>query len=183
MLAMRDPNLLHRLIICNVPHPACFLREVKRPVQFLKSWYMLLFQIPGLPEKLLRARNANAIAAMFRRMSRDRARFPDEVLEVYRKNALRPGGLTAMLNWYRALLRDWRQLAATEFPVIDVPTLFIWGTADAALSLRTTRGTDRYVSNLTFRTLPGVSHWVQQEAPEAFNAILEAWLTGPTRQV
>jgi pimeloyl-ACP methyl ester carboxylesterase len=28
------------------------------------------------------------------------------------------------------------------------------------------------------RRLPGVSHWVQQEAPEAVNAILGDWLDG-----
>ena len=32
--------------------------------------------------------------------------------------------------------------------------------------------------DLTVRYLPRVSHWVQQEAPEAVNAMLEAWLTG-----
>jgi pimeloyl-ACP methyl ester carboxylesterase len=137
---------------------------------------MLLFQLPWLPEKLLGSRNARGIAEMFRRTARDRSRFPDEVIDVYRKNAMRPGGLTAMLNWYRALLRDWQQLAAARFPVIDIPTLLIWGSADDALSIGTARGTDQYVFDLTFRVLPGVSHWVQQEAPDAFNAILEAWL-------
>ena len=47
----------------------------------------------------------------------------------------------------------------------------------------------RFVPNLTLRYLPGVSHWVQQEAPETVNAMLEAWLadrpvplgTTPTR--
>jgi len=37
---------------------------------------------------------------------------------------------------------------------------------------------EQYVSDLTFRVLPGVSHWIQQEAPEEVNAMLEAWLTG-----
>jgi epoxide hydrolase 4 len=177
LFAMRYPALIDRLVICNAPHPACFRREVRRPEQFLRSWYILFVQLPLLPEKLLGARNAQGIVEIFRRTTRDRSRFPEDVLDVYRRNALRPGGLTAMLNWYRALLRDTRQLAMTDFPVIETPTLFVWGTADDALSLRTTQGTHQYVSNLTFRLLPGVSHWVQQEAPEAFNAILEAWLT------
>src|SRR5690242_18149310 len=41
-----------------------------------------------------------------------------------------------------------------------------------------TLGDEQYVSDLTFRVLPGVSHWIQQEAPEEVNAMLEAWLTG-----
>ena len=90
-----------------------------------------------------------------------------------------------MLNWYRALFRNRRspqgreaRPASDRFPVIHTPTLFLWGDADIALDFRTTHGTEAYVSDLTFRVLSGVSHWVQQEAPEAVNTMLEAWLTG-----
>jgi pimeloyl-ACP methyl ester carboxylesterase len=37
-------------------------------------------------------------------------------------------------------------------------------------------GTEAYVGDLTIRRLPNVSHWVQQEAPEAVNVILSEWL-------
>lgn len=177
-LASREPSLLHRLIVCNMPHPACFLREVRRPVQFLKSWYVLFFQIPVLPEALLGAHGAAAVGQMIRRSSQDPARFPDDVLAMYRQNASRPGGLRSMLNWYRALLRGggMLSLARETWPAIETPTLLIWGDADSALSTRNLRGTDRYVSDLTVRRLPGVSHWVQQEAPETVNEIIAAWL-------
>ncbi len=179
LLAMRHPGLVHRLVICNMPHPACFAREVKHAPQLWMSWYVLLFQLPWLPEQLLGARGAAAVGDMFLRSTRDRARFPDKVLAVYRWNASRPGRLTAMLHWYRALLRGggWRSLPRDgQWPVIDAPTLLLWGDADAALSVRTTNGTARYVSNFTLQILPGVSHWIQQEAPEAVNAAITAWL-------
>lgn len=180
LLAMDQPALISRLIVLNLPHPACFLRELKRRVQFLKSWYVLLFQIPWLPELLLGAFRARAVAEMIRRTSCKPRRFSEEALEVYRQNASRPGRLTAMLNWYRA---SWRAgglntLFRQHYPKIETPTLLLWGDADAALSIRTTRGTDQYVSNLTFRVLHGVSHWVQQEAHEAVNAMMGAWLEG-----
>ena len=54
----------------------------------------------------------------------------------------------------------------------------VWGEEDVALTKETTFGTEDYVRDLTIRYLPGVSHWVQQEAPERVNALLEAWLTG-----
>jgi pimeloyl-ACP methyl ester carboxylesterase len=60
--------------------------------------------------------------------------------------------------------------------VIETPTLMIWGEEDSALGVETTYGTGEYVRDLTIRYLPGVSHWVQQEAPETVNAMLEAWL-------
>ncbi len=46
------------------------------------------------------------------------------------------------------------------------------------MSKETTNGTDQFVSDLTMRFLPGVSHWVQQEAPETVNAMVLAWLDG-----
>ncbi len=62
--------------------------------------------------------------------------------------------------------------------MIQTPTLLIWGLEDVALSKETTDGTDEYVTDLTMRFLPDVSHWVQQEAPETVSAMLLAWLDG-----
>jgi pimeloyl-ACP methyl ester carboxylesterase len=179
-LAIERPELLDGLIVCNLPHPACFARELRRPPQMFMSWYMMLFQLPRLPEWLLTRSRAAAIAQMFLRSSKDRSQFPREVTEVYRANALRPGGMTAMLNWYRALPREGglKDIVAKHGTQVHVPTLLLWGDADVALSIRTTEGTGQYVPDLTVRVLPGVSHWVQQEAPEVVNRMIEAWLTG-----
>ncbi len=66
------------------------------------------------------------------------------------------------------------------FPVIEVPTLLLWGEQDVALTKETTFGTDAFVESLTLRYLPDASHWVQQDQPEVVNAMLEAWLSdGP----
>jgi pimeloyl-ACP methyl ester carboxylesterase len=54
----------------------------------------------------------------------------------------------------------------------------IWGEKDIALGKHLTYGTEKLVKNLTIRYLPDVSHWVQQEAPETVNAMMEAWLSG-----
>jgi epoxide hydrolase 4 len=84
-----------------------------------------------------------------------------------------------MVNYYRALLRFRRDLPRGTEPgagKVEVPTLIIWGEQDSALGLETLDGTERYVADLTIERLPGVSHWVQQEAPERVNAILDRWL-------
>jgi pimeloyl-ACP methyl ester carboxylesterase len=177
---VEQPRLIDKLVVMNLPHPACFARELRRPPQLLRSWYMFFFQLPWLPELMLGRRKARATSGIIRGSSRNPARFTDADLEVYRANAARPGGLTAMINWYRALFRGGgiSRFRGGNIPVIDIPTLFLWGDADTALSFRTTEGTEKYVSRLTFRVFPGVSHWIQQEAPEAVNAMLEAWLTG-----
>jgi pimeloyl-ACP methyl ester carboxylesterase len=169
---------IERFIVCNLPHPAIFFKQVFRIPQVLRSWYVFLFQFPHLPEWLFSLNDAQAIGDAFRDMAVDRSRFPAEVLAVYRRQALQPGALTAMINYYRALYRYWPtkaflQLAETP---IEIPTLMIWGERDSALGKELTIGTEKYVRDFTLRYLPDVSHWVQQEAPESVNAMIEAWL-------
>ena len=167
---------LERLVVMNLPHPLCFAEALRHAPQRRRSWYIAFFQLPWLPEWFLGRNGAAAIRQAFRGMAIDKARFPDAVLDVYAAAAQRPGALTAMVNWYRAALRHRAAMAVPNSGRVDVPTLVIWGEADTALGLETLDGTERYVPDLTLRRLTGVSHWVQQEAPEAVNAILNEWL-------
>lgn len=178
MFAIRRVRPLQRLVILNVPHPACMRRELRGVRQLLKSWYIFFFQIPWLPEKLLCAREAKAVGDAFEKMAVDPTRFPTEVTDVYRAAALRPRAMTSMINYYRAAFRGARRAASEELAVIETPTLMVWGLEDTALSKATTDGTGDHVADLTLRFLPGVSHWVQQEAPETVTAMLLAWLSG-----
>jgi len=178
--AMRRPEMLDRLVIMNVPHPVPFQKALRTWKQLRRSWYASFFQLPRLPEAAMRAGNYRAIREAFVSSAIDKSRFPDEVVRVYRDAAAQPGALTAMLNYYRAIVRGGggERQRVLGFPVIDVPTLMLWGVEDVALTIETTHGTEEYVSDLTLRYLPGVSHWVQQEAPETVNAMLSAWLRG-----
>jgi pimeloyl-ACP methyl ester carboxylesterase len=169
---------IERLVVMNTPHPACFREGLRTLRQLRRSWYFFFLQIPGLPEWLLSLRDHALIAYMFRSMAIDKSRFPDEVLREYRQNAAEPGALKAMVDYYRAMLRTPRALTQRAMPVIEVPVLMLWGERDSALGKELTYGTGRHVRDLTLRYLPRVSHWVQQEAPEQVNAMLEAWLTG-----
>jgi len=178
MFAIRQVRPIDRLVIMNVPHPACMGRELRKFRQLMKSWYIFFFQIPWLPEAVLRARGARAVGDAFTNMAVDKTRFPAEVTDVFREAALRPGAMRSMINYYRAAFRGGRKTASEELPPIQTPTLMIWGLEDSALSKETTDGTEEHVEDLTMRFLPGVSHWVQQEAPEIVNAMLLAWLDG-----
>ncbi len=173
--AMNRARPLERLVIMNVPHPACFARELKTWKQMRKSWYMGFFQLPWLPEAMLTANGARAVKQAFRGSAIDKSRFPDRDLDVYARAALEPGAMTAMLNWYRAAARS-RASGPRDYPVIETPTLIVWGEEDVAIDIATLDGTEAYVRDLTIERLPNVSHWVQQEAPEKVNAILREWL-------
>ena len=178
MFAIRRVRPLERLVIMNVPHPACLRREMRSLRQLRKSWYVFFFQIPRLPEWMLTRKDARAIGEAFTRSAVDASRFPAAVVDEYRRAAVRPGAMRAMVNYYRAAFRGGRAGRNEPLPRIDTPTLMIWGEDDVALSKETTDGTDEHVADLTLRFLPGVSHWVQQEAPEIVNAMLGAWLDG-----
>lgn len=167
---------LDGLIIMNVPHPAAYARVIRQgPAQWLKSWYVMFFQLPVLPELALTAGGARAVGQAFRGMAVDKSRFPDAVLDHYRSNALQPGAVTAMVNYYRANLGALGHYGRPG-PKIEVPTLMVWGEEDTALGVELTEGYEPLVADFTLERLPGVSHWVQQEAPEAVNERMARWL-------
>jgi pimeloyl-ACP methyl ester carboxylesterase len=179
--AMRRLRPLERLVIVNVPHPATMLREMKvNPLQRRKSWYVLFFQLPWLPELAMGRDDGHQLARMMRDTSSHPERFGPDDLKVFAENVGRPAGLTAMVNYYRALLLGGgaRRQARIGYPRIDTPTLMLWGEQDMALEKACTYGTDAYVPQLTLRYLPGISHWAQQDDPETVNAMLAAFLAG-----
>lgn len=179
--AMRRLRPLDGLVIMNVPHPVPMRRELARNrTQRRRSWYVAFFQLPVLPERLLGRSGAAPIARLFREGPTNPGNFAPEDVAVFVDNARRPGALKAMIDYYRALVRGGgaRRQARLGYPAIRTPTLMLWGEADMALTRETTLGTERHVERLTLRYLPGISHWVQQDAPERVNAMLEAWLTG-----
>ena len=171
---------IERLVVMNLPHPRRFTESLGHNWrQRLRSWYILFFQIPRLPEWLLTRNNAQLIATAFTEGSSRPELFPEAVLEIYRANVLEPGAATAMINWYRATVRGGPQ-ARDRFlgeGKLDIPTLMVWGENDRALGKELTYGTEALVEDFTLRYLP-TSHWVNQEAPEEVNRIVEAWLTG-----
>jgi len=167
---------LERLVIMNVPHPLRMQQGLRTLKQLRKSWYMIFFQIPGLPEKLLSMNNYEAVGRAFRDSAVNKELFTDDVLEAYKKNAAEPGGLTAMLSYYRALPRSIPLAQKRGVPVIDTKTLMIWGEQDIALGKELTYGTDKLVRDLTVRYIADASHWVQQDAPVKVNAMLSAFL-------
>ncbi len=118
---------LARLVVMNMPHPLCFAAALKHWPQQRRSWYTLFFQLPWLPEWGLGAGGAAMIRRVFSGMAVDKSRFPPDVLDVYAAAALRPGALTAMINWYRAGFGPGGALKVGNGGKVDVPTLIVWG--------------------------------------------------------
>ncbi len=177
--AMRKIRPLNQLVICNVPHPGPMQNAFKSGFEQLKkSWYIFFFQIPLLPEWLIG--RGDGVGKMIKESAASPDMYPDEVVKVYQENAARPGGMTAMINYYRALVRGGggSRQKKLGLPTIETPTLMLWGEDDMALTKESTYGTEQYVSDFTIRYLPRISHWVQQDAPVEVNAMISAFLTG-----
>ena len=179
-LALRHPERVDRLIVLNAPHPAVFSRELKRPRQFLRSWYAMFFQLPLLPELVFRANGYATLERIFRKSPARPGAFSDDDIRRYKEAMARPGALTAMLNYYRTFARTLGSSSggagggeATR--TITRPTLVIWGERDTALSLHNLDGLEDYVPDLRIERLPA-SHWVLADEPERVSELMIRFL-------
>ena len=177
VFAMGYPRMTERLIVMNAPHPQAMLRELRTLKQLRKSWYMFAFQLPWLPEYLLKRNNANEIGRMLRGAAVQKAAFAREITAKYQEAMNKPGAMTAALNYYRQLFRRWPQSAA-KASRIAAPTLLIWGEQDIALDIALTTGLEQWVDNLQVKRIPDSGHWVQQEKPEQVNSFMLEFLQG-----
>lgn len=173
--ASRCVRRLDGVIIVNAPHPQVYSDVIGRSwSQRFRSWYVPFFGLPWLPEVSITFDHARPIEAALRRTSSRPDVFTPEVMARYRDNALQPGAMTAMLNYYRANF----DLGRHATRPVEVPTLLIWGDRDFALGNELVPGTADHVPDLTIRMLPGISHWAPEEAPQEVNAAIHDWLAG-----
>ncbi|MGA3527405.1 alpha/beta fold hydrolase [Melissospora conviva] len=168
-LAARHPQRVRTLTAVSVPHPEAVGQALRDDVgQKLKSWYIRLFRRAGLAEKVLLSFDAAALRLMFTGL-------PAEQAAPYVDAMRAPGALTAGLNWYRAIT------PATYGDVgpVTVPTTYVWSTRDAALGGTAAHACAHYVTgDYRFVELPGVSHWIPDEAPAPLAAAIRDRVTG-----
>jgi pimeloyl-ACP methyl ester carboxylesterase len=115
LLTMQHPERIQRLVVLNAPHPIRFLTGLRSPRQLRRSWYILAFQAPWLPERLVAARDFWALRRALGRQPTRPGAFTTQDIDRYVAAAAQPGALRAAVNYYRALRR------------VDIPTLVIWG--------------------------------------------------------
>ena len=177
--AMRNPGRVRRLAILNVPHPARFLDGLLSPGQLLRSSYMLFFQIPRLPEEVIRAGDFALLRSALLGDPVRAGAFTAEDIERYVGAMARPGALTATLNYYRAFLRNPRETRAL-LKRIEAPVLVIWGERDRFLSRKLAEPPRLWVPNLLrVERLPDASHWVAEDRPLEVNTLLLDFLRSP----
>lgn len=184
-LAITYPQRVKQLVVLNAPHLGLFGPSVvPSPRQMLRSLYILFFQIPFLPEFLIRADEYTLIQRSMRDQFAHGSDFSDEEVHAYKQAIARPGALTAALNYYRAMAsqRGRGMFSGTGLRV-TMPTLLIWGEEDAFLGRELIYGTERFVPDLRIRYIERCSHWVQQERPDEVNAAMLEFFGTKTRDV
>lgn len=173
--AMTRPDIVERLVILNSPHPVAFRKHLRSsPRQMLKSWYAFFFQIPWLPEVIFRQANWRRLTEAVRGSSRP-GTFTDADLDRYRSAWSEPGAITAMINWYRAAMRD-RSTPPSDTRV-RVPTLIIWGTSDNFLDRPLAEASLACCDQGRLELIDSATHWLQHEEPERVNRLLIDFLT------
>jgi pimeloyl-ACP methyl ester carboxylesterase len=172
-LAARYPEMVSRTAMLSVPHPRVFIRNlITNPAQLWRSWYMLFFLLPWLPEVILRRRDWTLLVRALRNTSSPEV-FSDPDLEQYKEAWGRSGALTAMLNWYRGvLLRPSKFALDSEASRVKVPALLILGKNDQFVGEAMARESLRYCDDGHLEMFETATHWVQHEEPAQVNTLL-----------
>jgi pimeloyl-ACP methyl ester carboxylesterase len=164
------PDRVRTLTVLSVPHPAAMAKAMVTSDQALRSYYMALFQLPVIPERILLAGDGAALRAMLRRGG-----LPDDVVEHYVARMREPGALSAALGWYRALPLSARDRVGT----VRVPTLHVWSTGDTFLGRAAIEATSRFVdAPYRLEILDGVSHWLPELAADRVAELVTAHVRG-----
>jgi pimeloyl-ACP methyl ester carboxylesterase len=150
-------------------------REAMRshPEQRRRSWYVQFFRLSWLPELLLRQGRFRALVQSISDRARPGTVTPEQ-LERYRAAWSAPGALTAMLNWYRAVLRkDW---PAGTHCRIAARVLLIWGERDRFAVRDLAEASLRLCDNGRVEYLERATHWVHHDEPERCREMLLKFL-------
>jgi pimeloyl-ACP methyl ester carboxylesterase len=165
-LAMRHPELVDRLIILNLPHPAGITRELAHNADQQKaSQYARDFQQPDAASKL-----TPEMLAFWVTDPEARKRY----IEAFQRSSIE-----AMLNYYKANYPGTvkPEQLAVEYPPVKCPVLMIHGLKDPALLPGALNDTWKWLDGeLTLVTIPHAGHFVQQDASERVTRLIVEWL-------
>lgn len=163
--AHRHPSRLRSLTVLSRPHPAAFRRAFKENAddQQHRSRHHRIFHDPTTGPRLLEDG-----ARRLRSRLADQG-VPEASIAEYLSVLGEPAALEAALGWYRAA----GSLTQVEVGPVTVPTLYVWGDRDATVGPSAARFTADFVTGpFRFEVLPGVGHFVTDEAPGAATHLL-----------
>ncbi|NEN90048.1 MAG: alpha/beta hydrolase [Okeania sp. SIO3H1] len=172
-LAQKFPQCLNRLAILNAAHPQKLIQEITGNIdQLWRSWYILAFQVPGIPEWLIQQNLREFIKGVFQGQAIRKSVFSAEITQIYQAALEKPGALVSAINHYRQFLlpQNWLKNFNPKPSLITAPTLILWGKEDSFLSQKLTEGLDKLIAApFWLKVIPECGHWIQQEVPHTVN--------------
>lgn len=168
LIAAQFPAELDSLTVLSRPHPAAFARAMKADAaQSERSRHHRAFQDENAARELL-ADDAKRLRATLRHQG-----VPDADVTAYLSRLGTFEALNAAINWYRAPRVSGSTLALPDVPAVSVPTMYLWGDADATVGRVAAEATAEFVSGpYRFEVLPGVGHFITDQAPERTSELL-----------
>lgn len=159
-----SPEKIPKLVVMCVPHMHCPSFSFS---QLKKSWYVMLFQLPWLPERMVAKNNFAFIDRLYRTWSPGWGE-SEFNLQPVKVSLAAEGGLAAALGYYRAMIRgakaQHRQIMSQQ---TSVPALWIAGEDDGCIDLRQYNGMDvAFSDHFELFKVAGAGHFVHREAPE-----------------
>jgi len=178
------PDRLRSLTTLAIPHPGRLQSEGLRklPSQILNSWYMLFFQLRGLADFVVEARDWAFIEKLWRDWSPGWD-LPAAEVQSVKQTLAQPGVKKAALAYYRAMT-DRRSDAAKETErllsgPIPVRTLALTGALDGCMDTRLhdlAISKDDFPAGVEVVRVENAGHFLHQERPEEVNRLLLDWL-------
>ncbi|NEQ99889.1 MAG: alpha/beta hydrolase, partial [Cyanothece sp. SIO2G6] len=164
----------------NAPHSQRVMQELVSNVdQIRRSWFFLAFQVPNLPEWMIRLNLKNFLKNMLQEQAIRKGAFSRSDTEIYQAALEKPGALAAAIAYYRQLLspQTWMQSLSQTIQPVTAPTLVLWGEEDGFLSHQLTEGLEKMIAApFRFKRIPHCGHWIQQEVPQTVNRELLQFL-------
>ena len=161
ILGSLAPDNVDHLVTLSVGNPVTFRRTIE---QREKSWYMLLFQFPGIAERWLTDDDWANFRAWGRHPDADQV-----IADLEASDSLTPG-----LNWYRANVPPASWVGPPlQLPPVQAPTMGVWSSGDFALTeVQMTDSAANVAGPWRYERLDGPGHWMQLDAPDQLNALL-----------
>lgn len=157
------------------------------PRQLRNSWYVLFFQLRVLSDLALRRDDFALIDRLWRAWSPGWSP-PAEEMRLLKRTFRQPGVAEAALRYYRAIADPFSQASAASRELlraqVRVPTLAVTGATDGCLDTRLFEPLIRredFPAGVSLRRIHGAGHFLHQEKPDEFNALLIAWLRAHDR--
>jgi pimeloyl-ACP methyl ester carboxylesterase len=159
-MAAQHPERVSTLVVLSTPHPAALRWALRHGDQARRSWYILAYQLPWLPEW--------AMARLMRREWLVRTGLPADRARAYAARLGTRGAMRGPVNWYRAALRPsgGTRAPSAQKDRVDVPTTYVWGSRDPFLGRDAAERSARHVSGNYRFVEVAAGHWLPERQPE-----------------